>query len=104
MVREEKIEKIIKQAVDSCGSSLKDVRYFLVKALEELKKIKTKKTKQESVFQNWKLDVNTSSLINLNSSQRKNILGNIEKMISNEESKLTRSKIEDIEKIIDLND
>lgn len=88
MVKEEKIEKIIKQAVDSCGSSFKDVRYFLAKALEELTRSKRKKQKQESVQQNWKFDPKTSSLINLSSNQRKNIIGNIERMISDEADKL----------------
>ncbi len=89
MVKEEKIEKIIKQGLEYCGSSFKDVRYFLIKALEELKKEKrkNKKEKKES-FQNWKLDTKTNSLINLNFNQRKNIMGNIEKMISDENEKL----------------
>jgi heterodisulfide reductase subunit B len=97
MVKEDKIEKAIKQAIELCGSSFQDVRHFLVKAKQELKKIKKKRErKQESAFQNWKFDINTNSLVNLSHEKRNSIIGNIEKMISDEVDKMKETKSKEI--------
>lgn len=67
MVKEEKIEKIIKQGLEYCGSSFKDVRYFLIKALEELKKEKRKnkkeKIKRKNVFFYKKINITFCTIL-----------------------------------------
>lgn len=90
MVKEEKIERIIRQAISECeSSSLIEVKKLLSKSIVELNKTKNKKAKKESLtpLQKWQLDTSTGTLQNLNSNQMKNIIGKIEKIISNESEK-----------------
>jgi len=88
----EKIENLIKKAIKECDPSLEDVRILLKKALNELNYSSKKKKKNESItpFQKWQLDLSTGTLQNLSHNQQKNIINQIENMISNESNKISK--------------
>lgn len=88
----EKIENLIKKAITECDPSLEDVRILLKKALNELNHSGKKKKKNESLtpFQKWQLDLSTGTLQNLSHNQQKNIINQIENMISNESKQIGR--------------
>lgn len=93
MVKKEKVKKIIKQAIDNCDSSLKNVRILLEKALKELSKSKDKKQKTNS-NNGWSFDIKTSKLQNLNIKQRDSLIKNINKMIENEKNNADNTELD----------
>lgn len=93
MVKKEKVKKIIKQAIDNCDSSLKNVRILLEKALKELSKSKDKKQKTNS-NNGWSFDIKTSKLQNLNIKQRDSLIKNINKMIENEKNNADNAELD----------
>jgi hypothetical protein len=96
-----KLKKIIEQAIQDChGSDLAMAKNFLSKALKEIKKIELKESSKKNNFINqWKFDLKTSSVQNLNHKEIQKILTNIDDMISSENKKFT--KTDDGELIID---
>jgi hypothetical protein len=86
MVKKEKVKKIIKQAIENCDSSLKEVGILLEKALKELNKLKDKKPKN-NFEKTWYFDIKNSKLQNLKTQQKHNIINNINKMIQSEKNK-----------------
>ena len=89
MVKEEKVEKIIKQAIENCDHSMKEVRSLLSRALKEIQKSKKKNSqKSKNIFPNWKLNTKIGVLEDLNLTQKRNVLNHIEKMISDENYKI----------------
>lgn len=92
MVKENKLEKIIKQAIENCDNSMKEVRLLLNKALKEIhkskKKNEKKKEQSKNILPNYKLNLKTGILESMSLTQKRNILSHIEKMISDENDKL----------------
>lgn len=88
-----KLKKIIEQAMQNCqGSDLALAKNFLYKALKEVKKIELKEnSKKSNANSQWKFDIKTSSIQNLNYKEIQKILTGIDDMISSENKKFTKA-------------
>lgn len=88
-------KELIEQALRAMPQdfSLRDARIQLTRALKEILKVETqleKKQQQLTPEQKWKLDMETGMLLGpqLTPSQHKNVLDQIESLISKEENKI----------------
>jgi len=88
---------LIEQALQALPANfaLRDVRFHVIKALNELRKVENKKNKQKTAqettpLEKWRFDLETSSMMApwQTKEEKKNTILNIDKMIEIEQKKL----------------
>ncbi|MHA2427802.1 MAG: hypothetical protein ACXADB_07245 [Candidatus Hermodarchaeia archaeon] len=101
----EKTKKLIEEAIRQLPEefALRDVRYHMTRALNEIQQVEKKRAKrsqQEEKLtprQKWEMDLQTGNLVRpeLTPQQKNDVLAQIDSMIEEQEKKIQKARTQD---------